>query len=612
MRRMNRILSFVILCLGALLFLNSCFGGTGSTVSYAAKEEEKANFNNLSENGWFELYKVVDTTLDENEKAALKDKKLSDLTAAQKAAFEQFKNDHAFWLDIKEETYEEEGKTPVVRKVYVVKKLVIGQEEEEAIDKDGNKVTIVKDVVKGGDPITAKYVIDGKEVERPMIYVEMSDLGLKFLDDPEESGKKTLATEQKQEDKGFLYYILMPVGKMLSFFNGIVPSYLFTLFIFAVIVKILLFWFAYKQQKSMVKQAYFKPKERAIRNKYKGRTDQATMQKVQQEVMEAQRAEGVSAFGGCLPMLIQLPVIMILYQVVINPLRYVASYSSVLVDSLKKLFCYNSIEGLSLTEKTAGILRSASAGSLTELNLVPMLRDNWNVFSSLPGMAEKSASDLPNFYAFGNHIDLSVTPSITDFSWPMPLYLLIPIITFVALFLTMRLNRKLTGAATAPVDGAPNVGAANKIMDLVMPAMSTVFTFMFPALLGIYWIFNNLLGTVQQLILNKILPFPVFTEEDYKRAEREYNKGKDPKRKPVSASVSDPDRPKTAGKSLHHIDDEDDEDYPDLPPIDEDREPVVEKKGRFGKSSMKKDDRPEMKDESDANDGGSGDDGNKQ
>ena len=120
----------------------------------------------------------------------------------------------------------------------------------------------------------------------------------------------------------------------------------------------------------------------------------------------------------------------------------------------------------------------------------------------------------------------------------------------------------------------------------MMPALSTFFTFMFPAVLGIYWIFNNLLGTVQQFILNKIMPLPVFTEEDYKKAEKEYNKGKDGGKKKVSATVSDPSKPRA--KTLHC--DEDEEDYPELPPMREDDSVFLkpeEKKGKVGKASMK-------------------------
>ena len=590
MKHIHRILSLLILCLGAVILLSGCFGASSSSnVNYAAKEEEKENFNNLSENGWFELYKRTGVTGEKAE--ALKDQKISGLSASQKADFDAWFKENGFFLEIEEEKYEAEGNTTESRKIYVVKEIASGErtmrdkDGEPLYDKDGNEKK--ETYYEGGEKRTVTVTDEnGSEVKRPVLYVEMSDLGLKFVKDPDAEGKMTLATDEQAESKGFLYYILMPVGKMLGFINGIVPSYIFTLFIFAILVKILLFWFAIKQQKSMVKQAYFKPKERAIRNKYAGRNDRATQQKVQQEIMEAQRAEGVSAFGGCLPMLIQLPVILILYQVIINPLRYVAGYSSVLVESLKKVLCYNSVNTFSLTDQVLSYVRSAAPSRITELNLVPVLRDNWSALSVLPGMADKASADLPNFYAFGTHIDLSVQPSITDFSWPQVMYLLVPIITFVALFFSMKLNRKLTGAATQPVEGAPDVGAANKIMDFVMPVMSTVFTFMFPSLLGVYWIFNNLLGTVQQIILNKMMPLPVFTEEDYKRAERELN-GKEAKKKPTTATVSDPDRPK--GKSLHHIDD-DEEDYPVLPPIDEDKEPPVKTKDGKLKAKMKNDD----------------------
>ena len=116
-----------------------------------------------------------------------------------------------------------------------------------------------------------------------------------------------------------------------------------------------------------------------------------------------------------------------------------------------------------------------------------------------------------------------------------------------------------------------------------MPALSTFFTFMFPAVLGIYWIFNNLLGTVQQFILNKIMPLPVFTDEDYKKAEKEYNKGKDGGKKKVSATVSDPSKPRA--KTLHC--DEDEEDYPELPPMREDDSVFLNRRRKREKSAKR-------------------------
>ena len=68
-------------------------------------------------------------------------------------------------------------------------------------------------------------------------------------------------------------------GMILSFFSSITGGYyLFGLFIFALLVKVLLLPFGIKQQKTSIKQAKIRPKEMAIRRKYKGRTDQKTQQ----------------------------------------------------------------------------------------------------------------------------------------------------------------------------------------------------------------------------------------------------------------------------------------------------------------------------------------------
>ncbi len=528
------------------------------------KEEEVLRYNSLSEKGKFVLFLAQqgkELSFEDLEKEENKE---------LKAAFEQFKKDFCF-LNLKKEKDAENNFTSTFVLQY--------PEEVEAYE--GGEIS----------KVTATDA-NGNDVEINRVYVEMSDRGYKFVEDSASDAQdKTytlVAADKVAESRGFMYYIYMPIGKVLSFINNIVPSYIFTLFVFAILVKILLVWFGYKQQKTMIKQAQFKPKEQAIRNKYKGRNDRVTQQKMQQEIMEAQQAEGVSAFGGCLPLLIQFPIIIILYEVIRNPLQYVAGYSTTLINSIKNVLCYNSVSGWNLTSSITNYAQTASVNGITDLDMVAVLRDNWANFTNVSGMSERAASDLPNFYAFGNHVDLSVTPSIT-FSWPQVLYLLIPIITFVTLYFSMKLNRKMTGGLSdqqAAAGGASNTGAANKIMDLMMPALSTFFTFMFPAVLGIYWIFNNLLGTVQQFILNKIMPLPVFTEEDYKKAEKEYNKGKDGGKKKVSATVSDPSKPRA--KTLHC--DEDEEDYPELPPMREDDSVFLkpeEKKGKVGKASMK-------------------------
>ena len=72
----------------------------------------------------------------------------------------------------------------------------------------------------------------------------------------------------------------------------------------------------------------------AIRNKYKGRDDQVTRQKMQQEIQEFYQKENFNPASGCLPLLIQLPIIMALYSIVINPLKYVVGFTSGQIDAI--------------------------------------------------------------------------------------------------------------------------------------------------------------------------------------------------------------------------------------------------------------------------------------
>lgn len=114
---------------------------------------------------------------------------------------------------------------------------------------------------------------------------------------------------------------------MLSFFDSITGSYALALLFYALIFKIVLLPFSIKQQKNQIKMAKLAPQIAIIRAKYKGRTDQVTMQKMNQEIMAFQQKEGASPMSGCLPLLIQLPIIMLLYTVIQNPLTHIAKYN---------------------------------------------------------------------------------------------------------------------------------------------------------------------------------------------------------------------------------------------------------------------------------------------
>ncbi|MBE6594712.1 MAG: YidC/Oxa1 family membrane protein insertase [Ruminococcaceae bacterium] len=356
-----------------------------------------------------------------------------------------------------------------------------------------------------------------------------------------------LATSVELEAKnGPIDTILIWIGKFVDILTRVTGGkYVFGLFIFAIIVEILMLPFGIKQQKTSIKQAKMRPKEMAIRKKYAGRNDQQTQQKMTQEIQKMYQEEGFNPMGGCLPLLIQLPIVMALYQIVINPLRYVIGMSAEFVTAITT-YC--------TTAKAAGGLGMALGSGRGTIELLSSLRSegaleglkSFAYFTNGADVVAKmpAESALPDFNLFG--LDTSLIPG---FRAPWVL-LVVPVLTFVVYFFSMKLTRKFS---YQPQVDDPQMGCSNKVMDLMMPAMSVYITFIVPAAVGIYWIFKSIISTLKQFILHKAMPMPTFTEEDYKAAERAL-KGKKPEKRPAGERTTPSGKPV---RSLHHIDDED-------------------------------------------------------
>ena len=317
-------------------------------------------------------------------------------------------------------------------------------------------------------------------------------------------------------------------------------NYVIGLLLFALAMQILLCPFGIKQQKNMVKQAMLRPKEMAIRKKYAGRNDRATMQKMQNEILQLQQDSGYSPLAGCLPMLFQLILIFPIYQVAIRPLEFIVGLSKDVCNELIKI---------------ATELGSKIEGSSAQVQLTAWLHNPENV-AKIP--ADRMVGDvnvleavneldfIPDVSLFGQ--DLGVTPFDsfgTSYWW----LIFIPIINLGLMYLSQYLSKKLQYQSTIQENASMNL---MKIMMLFMPLMTMFITFGFASAIGIYWIFRTILSMLQQFILYKAMPYPKFTEEDYKNAEREL-KGKKTSGAPAGYVPSD--RPI---RSLHHIDDDED------------------------------------------------------
>ena len=329
---------------------------------------------------------------------------------------------------------------------------------------------------------------------------------------------------------------------------------------FAIALEILMIPLGLHQQKNSRKQARLRPREVAIRNKYKGRNDQQTQQKMTQEIQELYSKEGYSPMAGCLPLLVTMPFLFFLYYIVIDPVTYIIGANAELTSAFLTFADAPKAAG------GLGLSLGSQRGTIEVLSLIKESRidisgmANFAYFSNSGDCLDKLNEltnnnfwdSIPNFKLFG--LNMGLTPG---FSGKQNLILLfMPVLTFLAYWGSGKITRKYTFQPmqqTADGEKNPAQGCSNGMMNIMMPAMSAWFTFMVPAAIGLYWIFKSILGVVKQILISKIMPLPTFTEEDYKAAERELM-GKE-KNKPVKRDPNAPRDPNV--RSLHHIDDED-------------------------------------------------------
>ena len=405
------------------------------------------------------------------------------------------------------------------------------------------------------------------------------------------------------EKGNFLDSVLVVIGKILNWITTYLGfgSYVVGICLFAIVIEILMLPFSIKQQKNSIKQATLRPKEMAIKNKYKGRNDQPTMQKMQAEIQELYQRENFSPYSGCLPLLVQMPIVMALYYIVIDPLHYVLGQSANVTAALTTF---------ATASPAAGGLGMSLASNRGTIELLSLLKGNGeNIIDALGNFQyyvfseealvslDKAVGMIPNFNI--GSLNFGLTPS-----WGNLILMLVPVLTFITYFFSSKLNRKfMYQPATNDGIDARQQACSNTMMDVTMPAMSAFFTLAVPAVIGVYWAFRSWVGLLKSFIMSRIMPLPKFTEEDYKAAEREMA-GRTKKKINKTQSSGEV----RAVRSLHYIDDEDFEDTRERGLA---RKAAIEEKEKqekaeaaeraqklpFGKIALKKDERKEAGEE---------------
>lgn len=266
----------------------------------------------------------------------------------------------------------------------------------------------------------------------------------------------------------------------LRFFYNITDSYVLAIVLLTVLIRALLLPTSISQQKNSAKQTRLNTKVNKIRQKYQG-----NQQKIQEETQALYQREGFGAANmGCAPMLIQFIVMIGLYGVIYTPLSSVLNFDSNTITKIQTAMDVTVASG------------NSNSSRMIELTLLEGFEKHRDALSGILSSSQINslASLKDKFEIFG--LDLSITPKTSEPSaaW------IIPILAFAtamlsSIFMYMRQRKQNPEMAKNPTMGC---------MTFMSPVMSLVFTFMFPAGVGFYWIISNILSFLQQVVLTKI------------------------------------------------------------------------------------------------------------
>ncbi len=222
----------------------------------------------------------------------------------------------------------------------------------------------------------------------------------------------------KAIDMGFWGVIAVPFLRLLKLFYEIAPNYGVAIILLTMVVRLLTLPMSIKGQRSMMRMQRLQPQVERIRERYKNEQE-----KLHHEMMELYKRNHVNPLGGCLPMVIQFPVFIGLYEALLNAVE----------------------------------LRNAP--------FIGWIRD----------LAAPDCLPLPG-----------VTVPFTDLHGIPVLVILMALTAFVQQWISPR-----------------NPDPSQQKMMMYMPVVFSVIFIELPAGLSLYYFFSNLLGVVQQFILNR-------------------------------------------------------------------------------------------------------------
>lgn len=273
----------------------------------------------------------------------------------------------------------------------------------------------------------------------------------------------------------------------LTGFYALVKSYGLAIILLTLLVRVLLLPLSIKQTKSMREMQVIQPEVKRIQTKYKG-----DRQKMNEEMMKLYKEHSVNPFGGCLPLLMQFPVLIGLFYVVRAPLKYMGFGPPELFNGIK--VTSKTLVPLSeyVTQPVSGLIERLQGSALADdlIHRTLAVHNFMGLRLDCSSSAALSGKD----------------PLLVGESCGGNVFAALPYLALVLFmgFTTYYQQRQMQ-ASRGSVPDSPQAQQM-QMFGRIMPVMLMVFSFTFPTGVVLYWLTTNVWTIAQQKIILKAAP----------------------------------------------------------------------------------------------------------
>jgi len=266
------------------------------------------------------------------------------------------------------------------------------------------------------------------------------------------------------------------IARLLSFFYDINNSYVVAIILLTLVVLVVSTPLTLSGTRSMLKMQLLQPELKAIQDKY-GKDER---QEMNVEMMEFYKENNINPVGGCLPLLFQIPVFLVLYRVILGITRRATDVGSELGE----------VAGSAFTNATPEVL---DISDLQPFNPAYISQDS-QMFMDLTATND-DGSLVNTMDSFGFDLARSASQVLGDgIVGALPYLMLIFLVFISGWFQHQMIRRRQTGASINPTQ---------EMIMKFMPFFLPVFAFTLPAAIVFYFLVSNLYRIAQQYYITR-------------------------------------------------------------------------------------------------------------